>query len=74
MASTVTERYFVNLILKNRPQVDSLEVSESYHRTLGNTTEAGRCKEHAGWINYWAKLLRAQLELENEELVRFSRK
>ena len=74
MASTVTERYFVNLILKNRPQVDSLEVAESYHRTLGYTTEADYCKEHAEWINYWAKLLRAQLELENEELVRFSRK
>ena len=55
-----------DIIIKMESQVDSLEVSESYHRTLGYTSEADSCKEHAEWINYWAKLLRAQLELENE--------
>ena len=50
-----------DIIIKMESQVDSLEVAESYHRTLGNTSEADSCKEHAGWINYWAKLLRAQL-------------
>ena len=55
-----------DIIIKMESQVDSLEVAESYHRTLGNISEADSCKEHARWINYWAKLLRAQLELENE--------
>ena len=55
-----------DIIIKMESQVDSLEVAEGYNRILGNTAEADYCKEHAEWIEYWAKLLRAQLELENE--------
>ena len=55
-----------DIIIKMESQVDSLEVGESYHRMLGNVKEADICKERAEWINYWAKLLRAQLEPENE--------
>ena len=55
-----------DIILKMESQVDSWKLEEEHYKKEGDYNKVDICRQSYGWINYWAKLLRAQLELENE--------